>query len=80
MKYCVGVEVTNEHKNEFNHIKTNNHIDSCDYKILGFVNDPEDDKYCKIIRFEVIEHLSNESGMQFYFDSLNDNGILAISV
>jgi len=44
------------------------------------VNNEATEKYDRIISFEVIEHLSNESGMQFYFNSLKDDGMLAISV
>jgi 2-polyprenyl-3-methyl-5-hydroxy-6-metoxy-1,4-benzoquinol methylase len=80
MKSCIGVEITNEHKNEFEAYKSKNNIQNCEYRILDVVNNKAQEKFDRIISFEVIEHLSDESGVQFYYDSLQDNGILAISV
>ena len=41
---------------------------------------PKFDNADLLTSFEVIEHLSNESGVTFYYDSLKDDGILAVSV
>lgn len=80
MKNCVGIEITREHEEEFNNYMAKNNIQNCKYKILDVVEDKAEETFDRIISFEVIEHLSNESGIQFYYDSLKDDGLLAISV
>lgn len=80
MKSCAGIDITNEHEDEFNNYKTENNIKNCEFRILDVVENKAGEKFDRIISFEVIEHLSDESGVKFYFDSLNDDGILAISV
>ena len=55
-------------------------FENCELKILDVVTTSSTEKFDRIISFEVIEHLSNESGVQYYFDSLKDDGILAITV
>ncbi len=80
MQKCTGIEITKEHENEFNEYKKLNNINNCEYKVLDVVKAQESEKYDRIISFEVIEHLSDESGLKFYFDSLADDGILAVSV
>jgi 2-polyprenyl-3-methyl-5-hydroxy-6-metoxy-1,4-benzoquinol methylase len=80
MKYCVGVEITKEHQEEFNLYKKENKIDNCEFRIVDVVNTKAEEQFDRIISFEVIEHLSDESGIQFYYDSLKEDGILAITV
>ncbi|MDR3235771.1 MAG: class I SAM-dependent methyltransferase [Prevotellaceae bacterium] len=80
MKRCTGVEITHEHKDKFEAYKSKNNIQNCAYQISDVVKNEAQEKFDRIISFEVIEHLSDESGVQFYFDSLKDDGILAISV
>ncbi len=80
MKNCVGIEITNEHENEFNSYKKKKKIQNCEYRILDVIERKPEEKFDRIISFDVIEHLSDESGIQFYFDSLKDDGIMAISV
>jgi len=80
MKNCVGIDITDEQLSEFNNYKNSNDIENCELKILDVVTTSSTEKFDRIISFEVIEHLSNESGVQYYFDSLKDDGILAITV
>ncbi len=80
MKNSVGIEITKEHEEEFKKYQDKNNIRNCEYKILDVVEAKAVEKFDRIISFEVIEHLSEESGVQFYYDSLKDDGILAISV
>ena len=80
MKNCVGIDITNQHEDEFNNYKIENAIGNCEFRVLDVVKKKAKEKFDRIISFEVIEHLSDESGVKFYFDSLNDDGILAISV
>lgn len=80
MKKCIGIEITREHEEEFNQYKEANKIDNCEYRILNVVEAEAFEQFDRIISFEVIEHLSSEDGLKFYYDSLKDDGILAISV
>ena len=80
MDYCVGMEITDEHLAEFNDYKSKHRIRNCEYRVLNVVENQAEEKFDRIISFEVIEHLSSESGLQFYYDSLQDDGIMAISV
>ena len=80
MRNCVGIEITKEYDNEFNNYLYNNGIKNCEYRVSDVVKSKADEKFDRIISFEVIEHLSDESGIKYYIDSLKDDGVLAISV
>lgn len=80
MNKCVGIEVTDEHRDLFNAYKNEHHIENCTYTIKDVVYSKAAEQYDRIISFEVIEHLSEENGVQFYADSLKEDGIMAISV
>jgi len=80
MKECVGLDITDEHEDKFNRYKEDQNIQNCKYKVMDVVESTATEKFNRIISFEVIEHLSNESGVTFYYDSLKDDGILAVSV
>ncbi len=80
MKNCVGIEVSNEHKPEFEAYKLKNNIQNCTYKVIDVVKEKPKNQYDRILSFEVIEHLSKEDGLAFYFDSLREGGLLALSV
>lgn len=80
MKNCVGVEINEDHEEEFHYYKEKNGVENCEFKIMDIVKDSPIGKFDRIISFEVIEHLANESGLQFYFDSLKEDGLLAITV
>lgn len=80
MKSCQGFDITDEQLPQFNQYKKQNNIENCSFEIVNIVDTEPKKKYDRIISFEVIEHLSDESGMQFFYDSLKDDGILAISV
>lgn len=80
MKACSGIDITDEHYDLFKAYKDKNNIDNCDFSIKNIVEEKATKQYDRIISFEVIEHLSDESGVQYYFDSLKDDGMIAISV
>ena len=80
MKNCVGIDITNEHEEEFKNYRIENGIGNCELRILDVVESEAQEKFDRIISFEVIEHLSDELGVSYYFDSLKDDGIIAISV
>jgi 2-polyprenyl-3-methyl-5-hydroxy-6-metoxy-1,4-benzoquinol methylase len=80
MKYCLGIEITDEHLDEFNQYKAAHNIHNCDYVIKDVLKSRPEKQYDRIISFEVIEHLENENGLQFYYDSLKDGGLMAVSI
>jgi 2-polyprenyl-3-methyl-5-hydroxy-6-metoxy-1,4-benzoquinol methylase len=80
MKKCVGLEISDEHQKQFNDFKSQNHIENCEYRVMDVTASRVPEQYDRIISFEVIEHLSDESGVKFYYDSLKDDGIMAITV
>ena len=80
MRSCTGVDITKQHEDEFTLQMNRRKILNCSLKILDVVKETAVEKYDRIISFEVIEHLSDESGLKYYYDSLADDGIMAISV
>lgn len=80
MKRCVGLEITDKHLQEFEEYKSHHHIDNCECIIADIMHLTPEKQYDRIISFEVIEHLENESGLQFYYDSLKPGGLMAITV
>jgi 2-polyprenyl-3-methyl-5-hydroxy-6-metoxy-1,4-benzoquinol methylase len=80
MKKCVGIDINDAHKEEFDKYKAQHNVSNCEYKVLDVVNSTPEEKFDRIISFEVIEHLSDENGLQYYYDALKDDGILAITV
>ena len=80
MKYCTGLDITDEHEAAFNHYKTENNIRNCEFAVLDVENSSPPDTYDRIISFEVIEHLESEEGVAFYYNALKEGGLMAISV
>lgn len=80
MKKCVGIDITDEYKNQFEQYAKRNEITNCEFKVVDVVDEKPDEKFDRIISFEVVEHLSDESGIQYYYDALIEGGILAVSV
>ena len=80
MKYCVGLEITDEHEEDFNSYRDRNSITNCEYTILDIEKSVPPDTFDRIISFEVIEHLVSEDGVSFYFNALKESGLMAISV
>ena len=80
MKYCLGLEITDEHLSEFNTFKEKNNISNCECKILDIEKNDPPMQFDRIISFEVIEHLEHEKGVEFYYKALKQEGVLAISV
>jgi 2-polyprenyl-3-methyl-5-hydroxy-6-metoxy-1,4-benzoquinol methylase len=80
MKHCQGIEVTEAHLKDFETYLDAHNITNCDYKIVDVTKEQASIQYDRIISFEVIEHLSSEDGVKYYFDSLKPGGMMAISV
>ena len=80
IKSSHGIDITDEQLTEFERYKKENHITNCEFQIVDIVKAKPARQYDRIISFEVIEHLSDESGLQYYYDSLKNDGMIAISV
>lgn len=80
MKYCLGVEIQDEHIAEFESYKKRNQVSNCEYKIFNIEKDNLNEQFDRIISFEVIEHLENETSVKNYHSALKNNGVMAITV
>ncbi len=80
MKYCLGVEIMDEHLSEFNRYKIDNNIKNCECAILDIEKNNPTNQFDRIISFEVIEHLESENSVSFYYKALKEDGLMAISV
>ena len=80
MKYCLGLEITDDHLSEFNKFKEKNNLSNCECKIMDIEKNDPPMQFDRIISFEVIEHLANEKGVAFYNKALRKGGLAAISV
>lgn len=79
-QYCLGLEVETAHQNAFEHYKKEHHINNCDFRIFDIENQALEQKFDRIISFEVIEHLRDDKNVSFYYNTLKSGGIAAISV
>ncbi len=79
-KHCVGIDITDAHKSFFEDYKVQNKIDNVELKIVDISNFRFEQKFDRIVSFEVIEHLESEELLQFYYDTLNSGGFMAITV
>lgn len=80
MKYCLGLDVNAEHISEFEAFKKANQITNCEFQIFNLEKESLQNRFDRIISFEVIEHLENENGVANFYDSLKKGGLMAISV
>lgn len=77
---CVGLEIANDHQEEFEKYVAHNHVKNCAFKIFDIEKNAPFEQFDRLISFEVIEHLSSEDSVKFYYDALKKDGLLAISV
>lgn len=78
--YCLGLEVETAHQDSFEQYKKEHHIENCDFRIFDIENQTLEQKFDRIISFEVIEHLRDDNMVSFYYNALKSGGIAAISV
>ena len=79
-KFCLGIDITDEHLSEFNDFKKKNNIQNCEFQKLDVETHTLPNQFDRIISFEVIEHLQSENGVKFYYDTLKDGGLAVVSV
>lgn len=80
MKYCIGIDITDAHKQQFESYKEKFQIKNVELKIVDISTFRFDNHFDRIISFEVIEHLESEDLLQFYYDTLAPGGLMAITV
>jgi len=79
-KFCLGIDITDEHLSVFDNFIKQNNILNCEYKLLDIEKNDPPNQFDRIVSFEVIEHLRSEDGVKFYYDALKEGGLIAISV
>ena len=80
MKSCLGVDIEDSHQEEFNHLKNHYQADNCTFKLINIEKELPDKQFERLISFEVIEHLENESNIERFYGLLKPGGIAAITV
>jgi 2-polyprenyl-3-methyl-5-hydroxy-6-metoxy-1,4-benzoquinol methylase len=79
-KFCLGVDITDDHFTAFNDFKEQNNIKNCEYRLLDIEKNILQNQFDRIISFEVIEHLRSEDSVKSYYDMLKEGGLAVISV
>ena len=79
-KQLDGIEVNEDHLQEFENVAKSNGINNCAYSIVDVVKSSPTKQYDRLISFEVIEHLESHDGLKYYYDSLKPDGIMVVSV
>jgi len=79
-KSCLGLEVEELHRADFEQYKQQHQIQNCDFQIIDIEKEQLPKQYDRIISFEVIEHLQDDKNVKFYYDTLKSGGMAAISV
>lgn len=83
-KNILGLEIHEPHKKEFDELKQKFSASNCDFKQFDIENESDrknmNQKFDRLISFEVIEHFPHEESVKYFADLLNENGLLAISV
>ncbi len=79
-KSCSSIDINDDHVEEFNSMKQQLAIDNCSFSVLDVEQDPLPDSFDRLISFEVIEHLRDDTNVSAYFDLLKPGGMAVISV
>lgn len=69
-----------DYSQEFEAQKKKNKAENCEFRKVDLENEKLEEKFDRLISFEVIEHLKSEDSVGEYFNILNDGGIAVISV
>ena len=80
MKSCLGVELFEGNKEEFEELKKKLNVSNCEFKVFDIEKEKLNKRFDRIISFEVIEHLKDENNVKTYYDLLKDGGLAAMSV
>jgi len=75
----LGVDIF-DYSGEFERSKAFHSAANSTFRMLDLEKELPDEKFDRLISFEVIEHLQHEDSVANYFKVLNDGGMAAISV
>jgi len=78
-KKTLGIDIFN-YSAEFESVKTKEGAPNSAFQQIDLEQAVPEDKFDRLISFEVIEHLKNEASVAAYYNLLNINGIAAITV
>lgn len=79
-KELLGLEMEPIHLEEFEQLKDKFQAANCHARQHDIEKEELPGQWDRIISFEVIEHLTDENAVQFYYDKLKPGGLMAISV
>lgn len=80
MKSCLGLDINNDHEDEFNRLKEQYKADNCSFQVCDVEKEDIGRKFDRMISFEVIEHLQDDKNVTAYFDMLKPGGLAVFSV
>jgi 2-polyprenyl-3-methyl-5-hydroxy-6-metoxy-1,4-benzoquinol methylase len=75
----LGVDIY-DYSVAFEEQKRKNNAENCSFRKIDLEKELPEDKFDRLISFEVVEHLKNEDSIRSYYNVLRDGGIGAISV
>lgn len=77
---CLGVDINDDHKDEFISLKEEYNATNCSFRILNVEQESLNKQYDRIISFEVIEHLNDDKRVDKFYELLKPGGIAIFSV
>jgi 2-polyprenyl-3-methyl-5-hydroxy-6-metoxy-1,4-benzoquinol methylase len=75
----LGIDIY-DYSRDFNQQKEKNNAHNCDFSQIDLEKEMPEEKYDRLISFEVIEHLKTEESIRAYYHLLKEGGMAAISV
>ncbi|TAD98518.1 MAG: class I SAM-dependent methyltransferase [Bacteroidetes bacterium] len=80
MNSCTGLELFENHRQEFNNIRTHKNTRNCEFIHIDIEKQNFESQFDRLICFEVIEHFADEKNVQKLYNLLKKGGKAAISV
>jgi 2-polyprenyl-3-methyl-5-hydroxy-6-metoxy-1,4-benzoquinol methylase len=77
---CTGIDIEPLHRAAFERQRAASGLTNCRFLVHDIELGPLDERYDRIISFEVIEHLRDERSVRRFFDQLAPGGLIALSV
>lgn len=80
MQSCLGLDINDDHLGEFKQLKSTYKADNCSFEVFDVEKQSMQRQFDRMISFEVIEHLQDDSNVRHYYDLLKPGGIAVFSV
>jgi 2-polyprenyl-3-methyl-5-hydroxy-6-metoxy-1,4-benzoquinol methylase len=80
MSRCVGIDMNPAYEKIFREQMDRNGVRNCEFVLLDLNKDSYNERFDRLISFEVIEHLRDEGRVRFFYDLLKPGGLAAITV